>query len=80
MELSEYDPVPECNCSGCNCEGTKRAKEAREKEQRYEFLMGLNSDFDLMMTTIMLKTPPPSLYQAYNMVKQTESSMKRYRR
>ncbi|XP_019090820.1 PREDICTED: uncharacterized protein LOC104740825 [Camelina sativa] len=80
LELSEYDPVPECKCGGCNCESTKLAKEAREKEQRYEFLMGLNRGFDGVMTTIMLEKPPPSLYQAFARVEQAESMMKRYRR
>ncbi|CAE5958145.1 unnamed protein product [Arabidopsis arenosa] len=80
MELSEYDPVPECKCGGCNCESTKRAQEAREKEQRYEFLMGLNQGFEVVTTRIMFQKPPPSLYEAYNMVQGAELTMKRYRR
>ncbi|XP_010477388.1 PREDICTED: uncharacterized protein LOC104756485 [Camelina sativa] len=80
LELAEYDPVPECNCGGCNCESTKLAKEAREKEQRYEFLMGLNRGFDGVTTTIMFEKPPPSLYEAFGRVERAESMMKRYRR
>ncbi|KAG7647080.1 putative retrotransposon Copia-like protein [Arabidopsis thaliana] len=80
MELSEYAPVPECKCGGCNCESTKLAKEAREKEQRYEFLMGLNKEFEVVRITIMLKKPPPPLYEAYDMVQGAELTMKRYRR
>jgi len=80
MELSEYDPVQECKCGGCNCESTKLAKEAREKEQRYEFLMGLNKEFEVVRITIMLKKPPPPLYEAYDMVQGAELTMKRYRR
>ncbi|XP_010462817.1 PREDICTED: uncharacterized protein LOC104743432 [Camelina sativa] len=70
MELSEYDPVPECNC-----EDAKGAEEAREKEQRYAFLMGLNKDLDYVRTRIMYKKIPPSLHDAYVMVKHSESIM-----
>lgn len=75
MELSEYDPVSECLCGGCNYEIAKRAKEAREKEQRYAFLMGLNKGLSYVRTQIMLMNPPPSLHQAYALVDQAESMM-----
>ncbi|CAA0228229.1 unnamed protein product [Arabidopsis thaliana] len=82
MELSEYAPIPECKCGGCNCECTKRAEEAREKEQRYEFLMGLklNQGFEAVTTKIMFQKPPPSLHEAFAMVKDAESMMKWYSR
>lgn len=79
-ELSEYDPVPECLCGGCNCEIAKRAKEAREKQQRYAFLMGLNRELSYVRTQIMLMDPPPSLHQAFVLADQAESTMKSIRR
>ncbi|XP_010495942.1 PREDICTED: uncharacterized protein LOC104773087 [Camelina sativa] len=75
-ELSEYDPVPECKCGGCHCEGVKRGKEAREKEQRYGFLMGLKKELSFVRTRIMLMDPPPSLHEALVLVEQAESVMK----
>ncbi|CAE5958149.1 unnamed protein product [Arabidopsis arenosa] len=76
MELSEFDPVQECKCGGCGCESTKRAKEAREKERRYAFLMGLNKEFDYVRMKIMNKKNPPSVHEAYEMVVRSESIMK----
>ncbi|CAH2036650.1 unnamed protein product [Thlaspi arvense] len=75
-ELSEYDPAPECACGGCRCEISKRAKEAREKEQCYAFMMGLNNGLRFVKTELRLMKPPPSLDKAYAMVAQAESVMK----
>ncbi|KAG7647075.1 putative retrotransposon Copia-like protein [Arabidopsis thaliana] len=73
VELLEYDPVlPEC----CDCEIAKRAKEAREKDQRYAFLMGLDNGLSNVRTQIMLMNPLPSLHQAFVMLDQAESMMK----
>ncbi|CAN6880550.1 unnamed protein product [Brassica oleracea var. botrytis] len=75
MELWEYDPLPECACGGCRCEIKKRAKEAREKEERYAFLMGLNEELSLVRTQIMIMDPPPSLKEAYSLANKAESRM-----
>ncbi|XP_023632639.1 uncharacterized protein LOC111828582 [Capsella rubella] len=75
LELSEYDPVKKCSCVGCSCEITKRAKEARDREEVYAFLMGLNKEL-IKKSKIKLKKPPPSLYEAYNMVEDAEWMMK----
>ncbi|KAL1215244.1 hypothetical protein V5N11_017010 [Cardamine amara subsp. amara] len=53
----------------------KRVKEAREKEQRYAFLMGLNKGLSYVRTQTMLMNPPPSLNRAYALVNQAESMM-----
>ncbi|KAL9857212.1 putative retrotransposon Copia-like protein [Arabidopsis thaliana] len=76
LELKAYDPVQECKCGGCDCESEKRATEAREKEQRYAFLMGLNKEFDYVKMKVMHKKIPPSVYQAYEMVVYSEAMMK----
>ncbi|ESQ34671.1 hypothetical protein EUTSA_v10009460mg [Eutrema salsugineum] len=75
MELSEYEPVPKCACGCCKCEIKKQVEEAREKEMRYAFLMGLNKSLSFMTTVIMLMNPLPSLNDAYLLVKQAESDM-----
>ncbi|KAF3607293.1 hypothetical protein DY000_02046057 [Brassica cretica] len=75
MELWEYDPLPECACGGCRCEIKKRAEEAREKEERYAFLMGLNEELSLVRTQIMIMDPPPSLKEAYSLANKAESRM-----
>ncbi|CAE5958150.1 unnamed protein product [Arabidopsis arenosa] len=75
LELSEYDPVKVCSCSGCDCEITKRAKEARDKEELYAFLMGLNKDL-IKKSKIKRKKPPLSLKEAYDMVEEVELMMK----
>ncbi|KAF3548190.1 hypothetical protein DY000_02006481, partial [Brassica cretica] len=75
MELWEYDPLPECACGGCRCEIKKRAEEAREKEERYAFLMGLNEELSFVRTQIMIMDPPSSLNQAYSLVNKAELRM-----
>ena len=70
MELREYDPLPECKCG----EVKERAEEAREKEERHAFLMGLNKELSFMRTQIMIMNPPPSLNQAYLMLSRAEST------
>ncbi|CAA7036062.1 unnamed protein product [Microthlaspi erraticum] len=79
MDLSEYDPAPECACGGCKCEIKKRAREAREKEELFAFLMGLNKSLSFMSAILMFKKPPPPLHEAYFMVEQAESDLKRSR-
>lgn len=71
MELREYDPLPECSCG----EVKERAEEAREKEERHAFLMGLNKELSFMRTQIMIMNPPPSLNQAYLMLSRAESTL-----
>ncbi|XP_009149602.1 uncharacterized protein LOC103872917 [Brassica rapa] len=75
MELWEYDRLPECACGGCRCEIKKRAEEAREKEERYAFLMGLNQELSFVRTQIMIMDPPPSLKEAYSLVYKAELRM-----
>ncbi|KAL0695039.1 hypothetical protein Bca4012_062219 [Brassica carinata] len=73
MELREYDGLPECSCGGCRCEIKKRVEEAREKEERYAFLMGLDKGLSSVRTQIMLMDPPPSLDEAYALVNEADS-------
>ncbi|CAH8356861.1 unnamed protein product [Eruca vesicaria subsp. sativa] len=73
----------ECACGGCQCEIKKRPEEAREKEERYESLMGLNQELSsfkkknqelsFVRTQIMIMDPPPSLNEAYVLVNKADS-------
>lgn len=65
-------PLPMCNCRGCKCNLTKKYAELREKEQLYDFLMGLDEEFNTVKSQILGMRPIPSLCVAYHMVSEDE--------
>ncbi|GKC94980.1 hypothetical protein Tco_1160422 [Tanacetum coccineum] len=44
-EMQSFLPTPKCKCNKCTRDIGKSLKELREKEQLYEFLMGLDNEF-----------------------------------
>ena len=44
-EIQSVSPILKCICGKCTCDMGKRFFEAKEKEQVYEFLMGLDDLF-----------------------------------
>ncbi|KAD6454947.1 hypothetical protein E3N88_09653 [Mikania micrantha] len=71
-EIHSFLPTPKCSCNGCTCGLGKSLKELREKEQLYEFLMGLDAEFSIIRTQILATKPIPSLGNAYHLVAQDE--------
>lgn len=63
---------PCCTCGNCTCESGKRISEHLEKERLYEFLMGLDSDFNVIKTQILATKPVPTLGTAYHMAAEDE--------
>ncbi|KAJ0550054.1 putative RNA-directed DNA polymerase [Helianthus annuus] len=63
---------PCCSCNKCTCELGKKITEHIEKERLYEFLMGLDTDFNVIKTQILATTPLPTLGIAYHMVAEDE--------
>ncbi|GKA95037.1 putative RNA-directed DNA polymerase [Tanacetum coccineum] len=71
-EINTVLPTPRCTCNGCKCEVGKKLVELKEKERLYKFLLGLDSDFDVIRTQILAMKPTPSLSNSYHMVGEDE--------
>nr|GLL16801.1 uncharacterized protein LOC109166102 [Ipomoea trifida] len=56
----------------CKCNLSKKYAELREKEQLYDFLMGLDEEFNTVKSQILSTRPIPSLGVAYHMVSEDE--------
>ncbi|XP_076889651.1 uncharacterized protein LOC143540461 [Bidens hawaiensis] len=71
-EIQSVLPIPQCTCNKCTCSIGKRLVDHQAKERMYEFLMGLDSEFNVIKTQILAMTPAPSLNSAYHLVYQDE--------
>ncbi|GJZ80943.1 putative RNA-directed DNA polymerase [Tanacetum coccineum] len=69
-ESQSIRSFPRCSCDGCSCELSEKIVEHVEKERLYEFLMGLDNDFNVIKTQILATKPIPTLGTAYHMVKE----------
>jgi len=57
-EFSSHRPIPNCVCiHPCRCEATKVAKNHRNEDQIMQFLTGLNGNFSVVRTQILLLDP-----------------------
>ncbi|GJR76272.1 hypothetical protein Tco_0088637 [Tanacetum coccineum] len=74
-EMQSFLPTPKCKCNKCTCGIGKSLKELREKEQLYEFLMGLDNEFSVVSTQILATKPILSLGNAYHLVAQEEQKI-----
>jgi len=74
-EFSSHRPIPNCVCiHPCRCEATKVAKNHRNEDQIMQFLTGLNENFSVVKTQILLLNPLPTLNKVYSLVIQEESN------
>ncbi|KAI3717785.1 hypothetical protein L1987_69614 [Smallanthus sonchifolius] len=71
-EIHSVQPTPRCTCNGCTCEVGKRLSEHMEKENLYQFLMGLDYEFSVIKTQILALKPTPNLGSAYHLVAEDE--------
>jgi hypothetical protein len=74
-ELNSHRPLPKCSClHQCRCESSTLAHEYRVEDQIMQFLVGLNEQFSVVKTQILLMDPLPSLNRVYSLVIQEESN------
>lgn len=73
-ELEAYLPTPVCACPHrCTCNiGVLNAKHQHEITRSIRFLTGLNDQFDLVRSQILLMNPLPTLNKIFSMVLQYE--------
>jgi hypothetical protein len=74
-ELSSHRPIPNCVCvHQCRCVASRIAKIHRNEDQIMQFLTGLNDQFSVVRTQVLLLDPLPSLNKVYSLVVQEESN------
>ena len=74
-ELDSHRLIPNCTCiHPCRCESIRLAKQYRIGEQIIQFLTGLNEQFSVLKTQVLLMDPLPSLNRVYSLVVQEESN------
>ncbi|CAL1375543.1 unnamed protein product [Linum trigynum] len=71
-ELLSISPLPSCSCGNCSCSISKQLRESKEKEQLYDFLMGLNDEFAAIRTHILSLQPIPPLVTAFHLALEDE--------
>jgi len=74
-ELHSHRPLPNCNCPfQCKCDVVKVPKTYRIEDQLIQFLTGLNEQFSVVKTQVLLMDPLPSLNKVFSLVIQEESN------
>ncbi|MCI30261.1 retrovirus-related pol polyprotein from transposon TNT 1-94, partial [Trifolium medium] len=72
-ELELYLPIPVCTCPvKCSCESMRSARNNHNLMYVIRFLTGLNSQFDIVKSQILLMDPLPPLNKIFSMVIQHE--------
>jgi len=74
-ELHSHRPLPNCTCPvQCRCAAMRVNKEYRIEDQIIQFLTGLNDQFSVVKTQVLLLYPLPSLNKVFSLVIQEESN------
>jgi hypothetical protein len=72
-ELELYTPIPTCTCRiQCGCQAMRSARANHNLMHVIRFLTGLNDQFDVVKSQILLMEPLPSLNKIFSMVIQHE--------
>ena len=74
-ELNSNRPMPNCTCHvPCRCEAMRSARLHRMEDQVIQFLTGLNDNFNVIKSQVLLLDPLPSINKVYSLVVQEESN------
>jgi hypothetical protein len=74
-ELHSHRPLPACHCPyACKCDAVKLPKTYRVEDQIIQFLTGLNEQFSVVKTQVLLLDPLPTLNKVFSLVIQEESN------
>lgn len=71
-EMMTIAPWPKCLCGGCKCDLQRQLVEMKERDQLYDFLMGLDDTFGVVKSQILGTNPTPKLGSAYHLVAEDE--------
>jgi hypothetical protein len=74
-ELNSHRPMPQCTCiHQCICEAVRSARYFRLEDQVIQFLTGLNEQFAVVKTQVLLMDSLSSINKVYSLVVQEESN------
>ncbi|PNX98837.1 flavonol sulfotransferase-like protein, partial [Trifolium pratense] len=72
-ELEIYIPIPNCSCrTRCSCESMRSAQRNHTLLYAIRFLTGLNENFNMVKSQILLMDPLPPMNKIFSMVLQHE--------
>jgi hypothetical protein len=72
-ELEVYMPIPQCTCCyQCSCEAMRAARKNHSNLYAIRFLTGLNDNFSMVKSQILLIDPLPPMNKIFSMVLQHE--------
>ncbi|GAU16526.1 hypothetical protein TSUD_167570 [Trifolium subterraneum] len=71
QELDNFRPIPQSNCV-YNCTAIAKMKEYKDSDQVIRFLKGLNEQYYVVRSQIMLMDPLPTISKVYSLLVQQE--------
>lgn len=71
-DLAKHVSVPSCLCGGCKCDLGKQFERLQEEDRMHKFLMGLDTAYASIRSSLLNQDPLPSLRKAYQQVTQEE--------
>nr|KYP39800.1 hypothetical protein KK1_038865 [Cajanus cajan] len=72
-ELEILDPIPTCICNAkCTCDALMNLNKHRNTETTVRFFRGLNEQYSIVRSQIMLMDPLPPINKVYSLVAQQE--------
>ncbi|XP_058774287.1 uncharacterized protein LOC131648552 [Vicia villosa] len=76
-ELNEHRPISACTCvQQCRCLAMQNTRAYRDEDQVMQFLSGLNDQFSVVKTQVLMMEPLPAINKVYSLVVQEESNHK----
>jgi hypothetical protein len=72
-EIASFRPLPDCSCPvKCNCIASRAGNLYRNEDYVMKFLSGLNEDYDVVKTQILMMEPFPNIDRVFSLVIQQE--------
>jgi hypothetical protein len=75
-ELDQYRPMPQCTCPmPCTCLAMRNAKSFRAEDRIIQFLIGLNEEYQGVVSQVLLMDPMPPINRVFSIVIQQERKL-----
>lgn len=71
--MEHYRPIPQCRCIvPCRCEAIEQVRLFREQDNAIRFVLGLNENFGVVKSQILMSNPLPSIAKVVSLAMQHE--------
>ena len=75
-ELDQYRPMPQCTCPmPCTCLAMRNTKSFRAEDRIIQFLIGLNEEYQGVVSQVLLMDPMPPINRVFSLVMQQERKL-----